>query len=56
MLAPGSRDFWMYELDLSPSGVFSLSDKVVTFPRAVKILKICLARSLTEAEADNQVL
>ena len=55
-IAANSRDFWMYELDLSPSGAFSLSDKVVTYPRAVKILKICLARSLTEAEADNQVL
>ena len=56
VVAPTARDFWMFELDVDSAGTFFLSNKVVTFPRAVKVLRICLARSLTEAEADRQVV
>ena len=55
-IAAAPRDFWMFELDVSPTGGFTLSNRMITYPRAVKILRICLARSLTEAETAAQVV
>jgi hypothetical protein len=55
-IASSPRDFWMFELDVDAVGKFALSNRVVTFPRAVKVLRICLARSLSEAETSQQVV
>ena len=48
-LASANRDFWMFEVDIDPvTNKFFLSNKVVTFTRAVRILRLCLNRSLSE--------
>ena len=36
---PAARDFWMYEVDVASDHSLQFSQKVVTYPRALKIMK-----------------
>ena len=55
-LAPADRDFWMYEVDVDRFGLLTLSSRIATYSRSLKILKFLLIAAIDEAVLEGCAL